>query len=301
MGKGTEWSISETEQLAISWSETSENLIRGANQKRQKFTTCLYEHWKKNKSAADQNDRTEIAIIGRWKKILPEITEFCGIYAKLKSKERSGWNEAMYVENACKIYAERYNSSFGDLLSTWQILRNNPKWIAKLSTMKSNKRKSRDETEAVRPVGTKAAKEAYRNDKEVRAAAPTEDAVPADPHLRFVAASEKKARVMEQQLHFNIFMQAPASAESQLYFAAQRKAILAQLALSDPAPPTVPQPALDEAHNLASDQEEDDDSDIFHPYEPTQLQRTTINADDDEEDTLDDDLQCSEANEVISI
>lgn len=62
---------------------------------------------------------------------------------------------------------------------------------------------------------------------------------------RFVIASEQKAAVMEQQLYFNIFMQAPDSTESKEFFALQRKTILAKI------------PA--EAHDANSNKDNDGD------------------------------------------
>jgi hypothetical protein len=86
MGKGKEWSEREVEQLCISWVETSEDPVRGTGRKRTTFFASVYEHWLKHKSHEDTEDRSESAITGKWKKIQPEVTKFCGIYDKVKSK-----------------------------------------------------------------------------------------------------------------------------------------------------------------------------------------------------------------------
>ncbi|OWZ19201.1 hypothetical protein PHMEG_0006588 [Phytophthora megakarya] len=39
---------------------------------------------------SEADSRSEIAVSGRWKKLQPEVTKFEGIYAKVKSRQRSG-------------------------------------------------------------------------------------------------------------------------------------------------------------------------------------------------------------------
>ncbi|KAE9324995.1 hypothetical protein PR003_g16588 [Phytophthora rubi] len=163
--------------------------------------------------------RTETAVSGRLKKLQPEVTKFEGIYAKLKSRERSGWNEENYISSAIEVYAERHKQQF-EFLAAWKELRNKPKWTSQLTTNIGTKHKNSEMPPLTRPGGQKAAKATAERSKLN---------VLDDIQLRFVAASEKKASIMEQQLHFNIFMQAPESEESKAYFTMQRKAILAQM------------------------------------------------------------------------
>ncbi|KAG1693842.1 hypothetical protein DVH05_022762 [Phytophthora capsici] len=111
MGKGREWSAEETIQLCRSWLETSEDPIRGAGQKKGSFYAKVYQHWLAQRGAG-ADERSEAAVSGRWKKLQPEVTKFEGIFSKLKSKERSGWNEEMFVKSAVSIYGERHKQPF---------------------------------------------------------------------------------------------------------------------------------------------------------------------------------------------
>lgn len=92
MGKGAEWSAAETVQLCRSWLATSLDPVRGASQKKNTFYSRIYTHWLEHKPA-EADSRSESAIVARWKKLLPEVTKFSGLYSKLKSRERSGWND----------------------------------------------------------------------------------------------------------------------------------------------------------------------------------------------------------------
>ncbi|EGZ12292.1 hypothetical protein PHYSODRAFT_336728 [Phytophthora sojae] len=76
MGKGKECSESETIQLCRSWLETSEDA---------------------NKSDEDKEDRSETAINGRWKKLQPEVTKYCGVYGKQEFKFLPAWKELKAV------------------------------------------------------------------------------------------------------------------------------------------------------------------------------------------------------------
>jgi hypothetical protein len=220
MGKGPDWSDADTVQLCYSWLETSEDRLRGAGQKKETFYGKIYQHWLQNKSA-ESEDRSVAAIAGRWKKLLPEVTKFEGIFSKLKRRECSGWNEAMYIANAAKIYNKRHKQP-SEFKAAWEVIRDKPKWTSKLTTASiiTNKRKADDEPAVSRPGGQKAAK---RNSKQ------SATAMRPDVHLRFVVAVETKAAVMEQQLQFNIFMQDPECEESKEVFALQRKQILAKV------------------------------------------------------------------------
>ncbi|OWZ13817.1 hypothetical protein PHMEG_00012796 [Phytophthora megakarya] len=164
MGKGQEWSESEIIQLCRSWLETSENADRGTGQKKKTFTSGLYAHWLENKSDEATEDRSEIAVIGRWKKLQPEATKFCGVYSKWKSRERSGWSEDMYLNNSMKIYAERHKQP-SEFLAAWKELKDMPKWTTKFTSDDNAraKRKAGGDDDLARSEGRKAAKQKQKN------------------------------------------------------------------------------------------------------------------------------------------
>lgn len=167
--------------------------------------------------------------MGRWKKLQPEVTKFCGIYAKVTSRERSGWNDAMYLDAALKVYQERRKQPF-EFLAAWKELKDKPKWTNKITSASSIgvKRGTSDVASLERPEGRKAAKAANAKTNESHGSAGAQT-IGGEAHLRFVVATEKKVAVMEQSLHLSIFLQNPASYESQEYFTMQQKTILANM------------------------------------------------------------------------
>jgi hypothetical protein len=54
-------------------------------------------------------------------------------FAKLKSRERSGWNEEKYISSVTEGYAERHKQPVA-FLTAWKELRNKLKWISQLIT-----------------------------------------------------------------------------------------------------------------------------------------------------------------------
>ncbi|GMF58956.1 unnamed protein product [Phytophthora fragariaefolia] len=196
MGKDVEWSEAETIQLCKSWLETSQDPVRGVSQKKCTFYSRIYEHWLEHKPA-DADSRSESAIAARWKKMQPEVTKFSGL--------------------SLEVYAERHKQDF-EFLGAWKTLKDKPKWNIQVTTTGGTKRTSLEALSTTRPIGVKKAKTKKQHES---------DGLPGDIHERFVAASEKKALILEQQLHYSIFMQFPDSDESKAYFALQRKTILA--------------------------------------------------------------------------
>ncbi|KAI9981070.1 hypothetical protein PInf_010479 [Phytophthora infestans] len=162
MGKGPEWGDDDTIQLCKAWIYTFQDPIRGAGQKKATFYMRML------------------------KKLQPAVTKFEGIYSKLKSRERSGWNEEKYITSAVGIYAERHKQQF-EILAAWKELRDKPKWTAQLTTTAGSKRRGTDASVVCRPQGQKAAKR-------------SKGVLADDIQQRFVAASEKKELLMEQQL-----------------------------------------------------------------------------------------------------
>lgn len=150
----------------------------------------------------------------------PKVTKFCGVYARVKSRERSGWNDEMYLDAALEIYAERYKQPF-EFLAAWNELKDKPKWTSKITSDSSAraKRKAGSDGDVARPEGRKAAKAAHQENRSSKGAGD-------EAHLRFAAATERKVVVMEQQLYLEIFMQNPESDESKAFFSMQRKSIL---------------------------------------------------------------------------
>lgn len=99
---------------------------RRESEKKNTFYSSIYTHWLEHKPA-EADSRSEIAIVARWKKLLPEVTKFSGLHSKLKRRERSGWNEDMYVKSTMEVYADRHKKEF-EVLSAWETLKDTPKW-----------------------------------------------------------------------------------------------------------------------------------------------------------------------------
>ncbi|ETO65361.1 hypothetical protein F444_17309 [Phytophthora nicotianae P1976] len=85
--------------------------IRGTGQKKPTFYERLYQHWLHLKSE-DTDNRSEVAVSDQWKKLQPAVTKFEGIYSKLKSQGRLGWNEEKVISAAEGIFFERHKQQF---------------------------------------------------------------------------------------------------------------------------------------------------------------------------------------------
>jgi hypothetical protein len=99
MGKGPDWSAEEIVLLCKAWLDTSQDPIRSVDQKKTTFYGRIHQHRLEHLSPG-MDARTEVAVPGKWKKLQPEVTKFEGIFAKLKSRERSGWNEEKYTHRS---------------------------------------------------------------------------------------------------------------------------------------------------------------------------------------------------------
>ncbi|GMF28693.1 unnamed protein product [Phytophthora fragariaefolia] len=164
MGKGSEWSTEDTVQLCRSWLETSEDPIRSTGQKENTLFNRIYRPWLENRSTEETEERTEVAITGRLKKLQPEVPKFDGNYAKLMRKERSRWNKTMHIDAAVKSYDERHKQPLG-FMEAWKVLRDKPEWTSKqtATVITANMRKAGEEQAVDRPGGQKAAKAAHRS------------------------------------------------------------------------------------------------------------------------------------------
>lgn len=120
MGRERKWSEAGTLQLCRSWIETSEDAYVGTDQKRQTLAKRIYTQWLNNKDPADAEEKRN-RDHGRLKKVLPKVTKLCGMVAKVKSEQRSGWDKGMYVDAVLTVYSERKKHSF-EFLTYWCLL-----------------------------------------------------------------------------------------------------------------------------------------------------------------------------------
>ncbi|OWZ19374.1 hypothetical protein PHMEG_0006389 [Phytophthora megakarya] len=151
MGKDPKWSSDETVQLCKAWLNTSQTPIRGAGMKKDTFYKRVYQNWLATKNSK-ADPRSEIAVSGRWKKLQPEVTMFEGVYGKVISRERSGWNEDMHVKTATDIYSEKHKQPF-EFMSAWMELRDKAKWTSLLTATIGIKRKALEHPPIARPGG----------------------------------------------------------------------------------------------------------------------------------------------------
>ncbi|KAE9073438.1 hypothetical protein PF010_g25072 [Phytophthora fragariae] len=91
----------------------------------------------------------------------PKVTKFCGVFSKLKSRERSRWSEEMYLDAAMKVYADCHTRPF-EFIAAWKELKDIPKWTSKLTSETSArttcKRKAGEDCDMARPEDRKVAK-----------------------------------------------------------------------------------------------------------------------------------------------
>ncbi|KAF1781756.1 hypothetical protein GQ600_3458 [Phytophthora cactorum] len=138
MGKAPEWSDEDTVQLCLSWLEASEDPVTGTGRKGTLFSR-VYQHWLDHKSS-DTEGRSVIADTAGGINF-SRSDKFKAIFTRLKSRERSGWNEAKYIENAALIYAERHKQQ-SEFMPALMPLRNKPKWTDRLTTPAGTMRKA---------------------------------------------------------------------------------------------------------------------------------------------------------------
>jgi hypothetical protein len=166
----------------------------------------------------------------------------------------------MYVSSAKQVYEERHKQPF-EYLAAWHILRDKVKWIAKLktSTKPGEKRKATDGVE--RPAGRKTAKDdtAEKRKQQQQQRSKNSEAANDD---RFVAASEKKAHMLEQLFQYNIFAHDPQSTESQAYFKMQREKLWKAMRAAEETLQVVNQQHDDDEDMRGSNQMNADDADV---------------------------------------
>ncbi|KAF1785289.1 hypothetical protein GQ600_20118 [Phytophthora cactorum] len=107
--------------------------------------------------------------------------------------------------------------------AAWKELKDKPQWTEKITsaTNVGAKRGASDSNSVSRPIMRKAVKAANATAKEQQIGQCAQT-IGDEAYLRFVAATKKKADLMDQNLYLAIFMQNPTRDESQeLFHAAQ--------------------------------------------------------------------------------
>lgn len=101
----------------------------------------------------------------RFQKIKRWVGLFCGSWNKATSIYTSGQSDDQLKEKALQFYLDDYKEGPFTVMHCWEIMKDEPKWLALLDELEgSNKRKLDDEgevgdnSEKERPIGTKEAK-----------------------------------------------------------------------------------------------------------------------------------------------
>ena len=102
--RGRNFKQSEDEQICRSWLNISQDGAVGTDQDNNTFWNRIHAHYITNGTVgADMDmDRSEQAISSRWGEIQKCVNKFCGAFAQIEARERSGANTINKVSNdAC--------------------------------------------------------------------------------------------------------------------------------------------------------------------------------------------------------
>ncbi|KAL6191805.1 hypothetical protein ACLB2K_038194 [Fragaria x ananassa] len=86
------FSADENRLLIFAWLNTSQDTIKGSEQKRNQFWKRVTEYYGKHKTWAG-NERSVKSLTNRWSKISTQVSKFCGYYAGIDHLRKSGYRE----------------------------------------------------------------------------------------------------------------------------------------------------------------------------------------------------------------
>lgn len=129
--RGKNWSAVEDETLCQAWLDISQDPIISMDQKVDTF----YERVLPSFSAISQekglpidlDTRTPSSLKARWGTIQRSVNKFCGFYAQVRQRKRSGTNQSDQINEALVLYKADQKINF-QLMHAFKILENAPKW-----------------------------------------------------------------------------------------------------------------------------------------------------------------------------
>ncbi|CAN6349376.1 unnamed protein product [Urochloa humidicola] len=168
--KRLSWMPDEDVRLVSAWLFHSNDPINGNGKKNDHYWGDVHTDF--NKTTPRNRNRKVKHLRDRWQKIKRWVGFFCGSWKKATSIYVSGQSDDQLREKALQFYLDDYKEGPFTVMHCWQIMKDEPKWLAILDDIEnSNKRKLDDDgavrdnmrrpediSEKERPIGTKEAK-----------------------------------------------------------------------------------------------------------------------------------------------
>ncbi|KAF8398312.1 hypothetical protein HHK36_017239 [Tetracentron sinense] len=127
--RGRAFSIEEDKILCKTWLEISQNLIPGANQKKDKLWERIFEIFESRRPNYGQAPRTLKSLQCRMCSIMKVINKFRGCIRQVENLNPSGASELDILSNAKVLFAQDPDEKKGFLFDhLWPILKDAEKW-----------------------------------------------------------------------------------------------------------------------------------------------------------------------------
>ena len=104
------WSMEDDRRLARSWITISNDSIVGNGQSEKAFWKRIAEYFNAHRGGVAP--RKMKAIKNHWHWLIPMVTEFNGIYNKLRSEHHSGWSDDQLKEHARELFFQSKKKHF---------------------------------------------------------------------------------------------------------------------------------------------------------------------------------------------
>lgn len=125
--RGANFSIEEDKLLVSAWLNISMDPVQGTDQKKTAFWARVKQFFDENKPY--ESNRTEVSLMNRWSTIQGATNKFCGCYAQVESRNRSGSNNEDKLCEAREMYQKMNKGSSFQFEHCWAALKNQPKWF----------------------------------------------------------------------------------------------------------------------------------------------------------------------------
>ncbi|CAN6194517.1 unnamed protein product [Urochloa humidicola] len=164
------WMADEDVRLVSAWLFHSNDPINGNGKRNDHYWGDVHADY--NNTTPSNRKRKVKHLRDRWQKIMRWVGFFCGSWKKATSIYVSGQSDDQLREMALQFYLDDYKEGPFTVMHCWQIMKDEPKWLAILDDMENsnktkldddgavgdNMRRLEDISEKERPIGTKAAK-----------------------------------------------------------------------------------------------------------------------------------------------
>ncbi|XP_062213261.1 glutathione S-transferase T3-like [Phragmites australis] len=139
------FSEKEDELLVSAWLNISMDAVQGNDQSRSTYWKRIHDYFHSNKDF--NSDRTQSSLMHRWSHIQENVNKFVGCLSRIEGRRQSGVTIEDKILQACTLFKseDKNNKSFM-YMHCWNLLRTQPKWVARsaqVSSQKSSQKKQK--------------------------------------------------------------------------------------------------------------------------------------------------------------